>query len=53
MKKGTASFTQTVEVEVGKTYEYKFVVDEEWKFDSLTATVKDALGNTNNSITAA
>jgi len=51
MKKGTASFTQAVELEVGKTYEYKYVIDGIWKLDELVGNVKDTLGNINNVIT--
>lgn len=46
----TEPFKLTINLKPGATYQYKFIVDNEWKYDGNKQTVTDPIGNVNNCI---
>lgn len=50
MRESRADFTVCLNLPVG-TFQYKFIVDNEWRFSPSQPLVQDAQGNVNNCIT--
>jgi len=48
-RNGNGKWAQTVELQRGR-YEYKYLVDGKWKYDSAMPTIDDGLYSRNNVI---